>query len=371
MKINGQKNNPQPQIDTMGGQAVIEGVLMRSPYGYVIALRQLHDNKILIKATPYIAITKRIKLLRLPFLRGVATLFEMLIIGIKALNFSARQWEASLRILEKQEKGEMTEEDTVKKRKTGERFGSFIMLAAGLALAIFIVVILPNLMTSYIGRLAPQSRSVENIMEQSGSVSTPVKFPPSEKSSLIEEQQPFLYNLIAGLLRAGIIVGYVFIISLLKDIRRIFEYHGAEHKTVYAYEREGEVNVASTQKYSTLHPRCGTSFLAIVIIVSIIIFAVIAQGVALLWQGFTVLPFVVKKSILIGLHILFLPLVAGSAYEIIKLSSRYYEKFWGFRLLALPGLLFQKMTTRQPNTEQLEVAIAALKTALSLKAQKK
>lgn len=367
MKDNADKQ--KPQIDTMGGQAVIEGVLMRSPYGYAIALRRLHNNEIITVATPYKPITRRIKILGLPFLRGVVSLFEMLIIGIRALNYSAKEWEESYRIMELREKGksETISEEQAEKKK-GESFSTFMAISVGLIMAIFLVIILPNLMTSYIGRIIPSS-AVNKTVEAINNTETSKKYAPSEKSTLVEEHQPLLYNLITGVFRAGIIVLYVFLISRLKDIKRIFEYHGAEHKAVYAYEREGEVSIESVRKYTTRHPRCGTSFLAIVILVSIIIFALIAQGVALIWPRFTMHPFLVKKVILFGLHILFLPLVAGTAYELIKLSGRYYTKFWLFKLLVLPGMLFQKITTREPDDRQLEVAIAALKAALSLREQ--
>ena len=368
------EHEEKQHIDTMGGQAVIEGVLMRSPYGYAIAIRRPHNNEIVVQSRPYIAITRRIKLLGLPFVRGVVTLFEMLIIGIRALNFSAREWEQSMLIMEEEEKQRNEKEDAkpqkVKKKekttkKKNESAGMAFAMALGLAMAILLVVVLPNLLTSLTGRLFHMEPSLEQGVE------TPVNttqhdYAPSEKSALVEEQRPFLYNLVAGCYRALILLGYIVFISLLKDVRRVFEYHGAEHKTVYAYEKEGEVSVENARKYSTLHPRCGTAFLAVVIVVSIVVFALIAWAVASIWPGFTTLPFVVKKAILICLHIVFLPLVAGTAYEVIRISSRYYDKFWGFRIIVLPGILFQKITTRQPDDAQLEVAIASLKAALSL-----
>ncbi|MCX7766511.1 MAG: DUF1385 domain-containing protein, partial [Candidatus Sumerlaeia bacterium] len=291
------------------------------------------------------------------------------IIGIRALNYSAREWEDSYKIMELRQKGKNeTNTEQRNEKKKSENFSTFMALGIGLIMAIFLVIILPNLMTSYIGRIIPSSAG-NKIAEVHYNAGTMKKYAPSEKSTLVEEHQPFLYNLITGIFRAGIIVMYVFLISRLKDIKRIFEYHGAEHKAVYAYEREGEVSIESARKYTTRHPRCGTSFLAIVILVSIIIFALIAQGVSVIWPRFTTQPFIIKKTILLGLHIIFLPLVAGTAYELIKLSGRYYTRFWLFKLLVLPGILFQKITTREPDDQQLEVAIAALNSALALKEQ--
>lgn len=379
------KQNTKPQIDTMGGQAVYEGVLMRSPYGYAIAVRHLHNNEIVVKSVPYTAITKRVPVLGLPFLRGVATLFEMLIIGIKALNYSIREWEKSMLIIDS-EKKKNTEEEAqnknakrqrakVKKEKKKKNSDSTLTvlfaIVLGLVMAIFLGVVIPNLMTSYLGRIIPVSKSTQIVSApEDNSSAQETRYLPSERSLLVEEQQPFLYNLIAGFFRATVLVGYVFAISFLKDIQRIFQYHGAEHKTVHAYERYGDVDVEKAREFGTAHPRCGTAFLAVVILVSIIVFAVIAQVVAVLWPSFTQLPFVLKKAILIGLHIIFLPVVAGSGYEIVKLASKYYDKFWGFRLLVLPGILFQKITTREPDDSQLEVAIASLHSALAINTQK-
>jgi len=364
--MNTQNHDEKQKIDTMGGQAVIEGVLMRSPYGYAVAVRKLHNQEIAVKSVPYTPITKRLKILGLPFLRGVVSLFEMLIIGIKSLNISFKEWEDSMRIMEEQKKGE-SEQKEIKERKRskGESLSIAGAMALGLILAIFMLVVLPNIMTSLVGKVLPHSTPTEVVRVDT--LEGEEEYAPSEKSALIEEQQPFLYNLIAGFFRACIIVGYIYFISLMKDIRRIFEYHGAEHKTVYAFEEKGEVTVDSARQYGTAHPRCGTSFIAVVILVSIIVFALIAQLVALIWPSFTTLPFVVKKIILIGLHIVFLPLVAGTSYEVIKLASKYYAKSWIFRLFVLPGMLFQKITTKEPDDSQLEVAIASLYAALALK----
>ena len=364
----------------MGGQAVIEGVLMRSPHGFAVAIRHPHDGKIVVNSQPYTPLTRRVKFLGLPFLRGVASLFEMMFIGIKALNYSVSEWETSMRIKEGQENQdsivieEFKNSDHLKEnRSSGENLkqsgGNSLTvaftIALGLGLAIFLMVILPNLLTSLVGRIWHEPAPTEaTVTYHEGTTET--RLAPSERSALVEEQHPFLYNIISGCFRAIILLLYIVAISFIKDVRRVFEYHGAEHKAVYAFEKEGAVSVEAAEKYTTHHPRCGTSFLAVVILVSIVVFALIAQGVAALWPGFTTLPFLLKKLFLIGLHILFLPLVAGSAYEIIKISSKYYDKFWGFRLLVYPGLLFQRITTREPDKSQLEVAVESLKAALDL-----
>ena len=376
---------PDYKIDTMGGQAVIEGVMMRSPQGYSIAVRKA-SKEIKVKSVAYRPLSKRIKLLGLPFLRGTVTLFEMLIIGIKALDFSASEWEEpSVERRGKKAKkpdaalsetaDEKPQTETVRPGLAKESKGLSIvslvlMMVLSFGLAMFLVVILPNFLTSYLGRLdlfgiAPEQQML--VVEPGAGVEaeTSAVYQSSERSVLVEEQAPFVYNLIAGFFRAAIIFAYVLVISLLKDIRRIFQYHGAEHKTVFAFEKGEELTVENVRKYPIMHPRCGTTFLAIVIFISIIVFSVIAKVVISLYPPFTTWHFFLKKGILISLHILFMPLVAGSAYEIIKYAGRHqHQLFW--RVLVYPGLLFQRITAKEPDDEQLEVAIVSLKAALAI-----
>jgi len=387
------------KVDTMGGQAVVEGVLMRSPNGYAIAVRK-KSGEIKVKTVPYKPITKKIKLFSLPFLRGAISLFEMLVIGVKALDFSVNEWEEGFKEekdkKEEKEAGKETgkaKEESVKSNldeksiqlsempitspqksvttpqssipSTEERtislLSMILLIFLSFVLAMVLGVAIPNLVTSYLGRI-PGIDKILGTQE----VQQNIQFVTSEKSHLVEEKKPFVYNLVAGTIRALILFLYVIIISRLKDIQRIFEYHGAEHKSVFAFEKEGVATVENTKKYATLHPRCGTSFLAIVIFISIIVFACIAWLVNTIYPPFTSLHFALKKSILITLHILFAPIVAGISYEILKFSAKRQEKMF-FRLLILPGLLFQKITTKEPDASQIEVAIVSLNEVLSIK----
>jgi uncharacterized protein YqhQ len=373
------------KIDTMGGQAVIEGVMMRSPQGYSIAVRKASEE-IKVKSVAYRPLSKRIKLLGLPFLRGTVTLFEMLIIGIKALDFSASEWEEASA---KQKDKKAKEPDSAQSKTTDETpqtearpsgpskeskglsvAGLVLMMVLSFGLAMFLVVVLPNFLTSYLGRVdlfgaSPEQQVLVVEPDLGLEAETPTVYQSSERSALVEEQSPLIYNLIAGVFRASIIFAYVLVISLLKDIRRIFQYHGAEHKTVFAFEKGEELTVENVKKYSTMHPRCGTTFLAIVIFISIIVFSAIAWIVISLYPPFTTWNFLVKKGILISLHILFMPLVAGSAYEIIKYAGRHQNQ-WFWRGLVYPGLLFQRITTKEPDDKQLEVAIASLRATLAI-----
>jgi uncharacterized protein YqhQ len=378
----------------MGGQAVIEGVMMRGPQGYSIAVRKA-SKEIKVKSVAYRPLSKRSRVLALPFLRGTVTLFEMLVIGYKALNFSAGEWEEtsvgqtgkkaikasdtltgspvknpqSATLTENVEKNprSKTHSPQLSKENKGLSLASLVlMMIVSLGLAMFLMVALPNLLTSYLGRIdlfgiAPR----QQVLVVASDTETSRAYQSSERSALVEEQSPLVYNLIAGVFRASIIFAYVLAISLLKDIRRIFQYHGAEHKTVFAFEKGEDLKVENVRKYSTAHPRCGTTFLAIVIFISIIVFSAIAKMVISVYPPFTTWHFLLKKGILISLHILFMPLVAGSAYEIIKYAGRHQrQRFW--RGLIYPGLLFQRITTREPDDDQLEVAIASLKAALTI-----
>jgi uncharacterized protein YqhQ len=364
------------KIDTMGGQAVIEGVLMRSPYGYSIALRKPSSGAITVKSVPYIPITKRHKALGLPFIRGTVALFEMLVIGIKALDFSAQEWQHETEAPPQktdnvatptpQDSSALAATASLSDHKPASSLALVGMMAIALALAMFLMVVVPNFLTSYLGRVPIFASAHSQQVVSTGSQSH--KFLSSERSTFVEEHSPLIYNLIAGLLRASIILGYVIAISFMKDIRRIFQYHGAEHKVVFAFEQGEPLTVQNARKYSTRHPRCGTAFLAVVIFVSIIAFSFIAKLVITLYPQFTTMNFFLKKGILISLHLLFMPLVAGTSYELIRYASRHQDK-WMLRALVYPGILFQNITTRNPDDSQVEVAIASLNATLALAQQ--
>ncbi|MBU0979921.1 MAG: DUF1385 domain-containing protein [Nanoarchaeota archaeon] len=274
----------------IGGQAVIEGVMMKSDSSMAIGMRDGKDIKIIGKRLkPF---SSRHRWARLPLVRGIVNLIEMLILGFRALNISA-----SLASGEEKISG----------------WSMFLTMAVSLVLAVLLFKFIPL----SVAQLAVGS----------------------SKSS-------WTFALIDGLVKIAIFFLYVYFIRRFKDIRRVFEYHGAEHKTVHAFEAEQPLTVDSVKKFSTLHARCGTSFIALVLILSIVVYAFIPMETTLLTK--------------LMLRLLFIPLIAGISYEIIRLEHRFrgnrifYAVLW-------PGMLFQHLTTSEPDKKQLQVAIAALK----------
>jgi uncharacterized protein YqhQ len=284
----------------VGGQAVLEGVMMRGISVWAVAVRR-PDGEVEISSEPIVPWAQRHRLWRLPVVRGVVALGESLKIRFKALGISANAQ------LEEDEDGEREEIG-------GWVWGLTIVLSLVLAIGLFFVV-------------------------------------PVGLTSLIKDQlgSPFLFWLIEGLLRTGIFIGYLVVISQLRDLRRVFEYHGAEHKTISCYEAEDELTPARAKLYSRLHPRCGTSFLLIVMVLAIFVFAPIGLP-AWYW--------------LLASRILGIPLIAGLSYEVIKWAGKNRRKRW-VRGLMWPGLMLQNLTTREPDEEQLAVAIASLEKVLS------
>ena len=280
----------------IGGQAVIEGVMMRAPGQLAIAVRTTEGDIVVRKED--IAIDRN-PILKKPFLRGLIGLYDALVLGIKALNFSVQQSGAN-------ENKPITKKETV--------FSLIIGLGLGVALFVFLPLWLTNLI-----------------------------FPANDHSSL-------LYNAVDGIIRVIFFIAYIFIISRLKDIQRVFEYHGAEHKSIFVYEEGMDLSVENARKMSRFHPRCGTSFLLIVMVVAIAVFSLIPNTAA----------FVIKFLS----RIFFLPIIAGVSYEILKLSGKYSGKRF-IKLIAAPGLWLQRLTTREPDDSQLEVAIASINAALA------
>ncbi len=281
----------KPKV-SIGGQAVIEGVMMRGPGIIATAVRE-PSGEILVKTEPFIPISNRYPILKKPMLRGVVALVESLVQGLRALSFSA------------QAAGEEGEE------LSNKEIALTMMFSLGLAILLFVII--PTYAAKYIHSAVTDPR---------------------------------LLNLMEGVLRFAIFLAYIMAISKMKDIHRVFEYHGAEHKTIHAYEAGVPLDVEHVRTYSTLHPRCGTNFLLIVMIVSIIMFAFL--GWPELWVR------IVSRIIL-------MPVVAGIAYEIIRFAGKS-EASW-VQVAIGPGLLLQKLTTREPSDDQIEVAIKALEAA--------
>jgi uncharacterized protein YqhQ len=285
----------------VGGQAVLEGVMMRGVSTWSVACRN-PEGEIEITSEPIVSWAKRHRVLRWPVIRGVVALGESLKIGFKALAISANAQ------LGEDEKGEQEEIG-------GFTWGLTVAFSMALAVGLFFVI-------------------------------------PVGVTSLIKDQlgSSLLFWLVEGVLRTTIFIGYIALISRLSDLRRVFEYHGAEHKTISAFEAGDELVPARAKLYSRLHPRCGTSFLLIVMVLAIFVFAPIG------------LP---PWYFLLASRILGIPLIAGLSYEVIKWAGKNRRKRW-VRAIMWPGLMLQNLTTREPDEEQLAVAIAALEAVLAV-----
>ena len=312
-------NNSEEKIMPVGGQAVIEGVMMRSPKRIATAVRRANGN-IEVKVQEFESLISRKKFLDIPVLRGAITLIEVMILGIKTL-----QWSAD-KAIEDEEQKEIAEGKKVKKKKKKEGMSTTsAVFSIGLALIIGIGVFfaLPLYVTT-------------NVFDI--------------------EKQAFAFNLVAGLMRIVLFLAYIWGISFMKDVKRLFQYHGAEHKAVFAFEDRVRLSPQNVQKYSTFHPRCGTSFLVIVMLVSLIFFALVDTVVMLTYGE-------ISLFIRLATHLPLIPLVGGLSYEALKLSAKNIENPL-VRALIMPGLGLQRITTSQPDDQQVEVAIAALQAAL-------
>ena len=279
-----------------GGQALIEGVMMRGPKKMAIAVRK-PNQEIMIEKKEITSITDKIPFLKWPFFRGTIVLIESMIIGMKALAFSAEH------ALDEEEGEEISPWEMA------------VTIAIAMGLGVLLFVVLPTFLA---------------------------KLTETFVSSLVVQ------NMFEGIIRIGVFLLYVLAISRMKDIQRTFEYHGAEHKTIHAYEAGEALTVENVQKHSSCHPRCGTSFLFIVMVVSILIFSFLG-GEGLVYR--------------IVSRVLLLPVVAGVSYEILKVMGARPDAKW-LQWIITPGLWLQRLTTREPDAEQIEVAIASLEAVL-------
>ncbi len=294
----------------VGGQAVIEGVMMRAPRSVAIAVRR-PNGEIVVKSELVTPLSERYPAVKLPIVRGAVALFQSLVTGIRALNFSAGE--------------AMTEEERGEGESAGEMsawaMAGTMLVAFGFGVGLFFVFPL------YATKLMTQFRLITD-------------------SNIV-------FNLVDGLVRVFVFLIYIWAISRMRDIQRVFQYHGAEHKSIFAFEAGERMTVENVRGYSRLHPRCGTSFLLIVMLVSIAVFSLIPK----FW------PFYLKA----GSRIALLPLIAGISYEFLKWSAKN-EANPLVRLLIAPGLALQRLTTGEPDDSQLEVAIRSLDEALEVNA---
>ncbi len=307
----------------IGGQAVIEGVMMRSSDKISTAVR-IPNGEILVKTEDYKSLSTRYKILNLPLLRGAVSFVEMMIVGIKTLNFSA---DIAMQEAEKDEAKQKGEEYNIEEKKSN---GWMLALSAVFALAfgIGIFFFTPLLLSDLFGI----------------------------------NKNAVSFNLVAGAIRLTMFVLYVWGISFFGEFKRIFQYHGAEHKSIYAYEMGEDLTPERAASHTRLHPRCGTSFILIVALLAILIYA-ISDTIFTLQTG-------APPTLLVrfGIHFSLLPLVAGTSYELLKLSGRTRENAFT-KFLIKPGLWLQLITTKEPSSDQLEVALAALKASLGIETE--
>lgn len=294
----------------IGGQAVIEGVMMKGPKDLAIAVRKPNGeivvNKEVLKGMSQSPLAK------MPIIRGVIALVDAMVLGVRALTYSAEFWE--------------DEDESFKKgrfeiwveNKLGDKANDvmiYFSVFIAIALSISIFIILPTVVTSFLRTII------------SGHI---------------------WLNVIEGIMRILLFIGYVLLISKMKDIQRVFQYHGAEHKTIHCYENGLPLTVENTRQFTALHPRCGTSFLLIVMVISMILFSFIG------WPN----PMVRVIS-----RLALMPVVAGISYEIIRWAGKSKSKL--VCMISYPGLMLQKLTTKEPDDRQLEVAIAAMQGVLA------
>ncbi|MEK9159896.1 MAG: DUF1385 domain-containing protein [Patescibacteria group bacterium] len=296
----------------VGGQAVIEGVMMRSPHYYIVTVRD-PEGKMQMKHEKFLSITAKYKILRLPLIRGMVHLVESMRLGYRSLNYS----------------NEVFLGETEEKKESRSKWMQFFVAAFGvlsivfsLSVTIFMLKVLPLWVAGQAAELWP-----------------------------VVKENYFLFNAIDGLTKITIFLGYISAISLFKDIWRVFQYHGAEHKSIWTYENGLELTVANARKQTRFHPRCGTSFIFIVILMSIFVYTLVPPAETFAGQ--------------LALRVAVIPLIAGISYELLKLSAKF-QKSALMKVFLMPGLMIQRLTTKEPEDAQLEVALNSLSESLKL-----
>ena len=280
----------------VGGQAVIEGVMMQNGDRIAVAVRRQSDGEILVRSMP--ARTRFVRLGKIPFLRGLFRMYDMMSLGLRALNLSTKL--------------AFPEDEQL------SQGGTFLTFGIAIAVAIGAFIVLPLYLTNSIAGLRLGSS--------------------------------VLFNLVEGFIRLGFFFVYLLVISRMKDIHRVFQYHGAEHKAIYTYEADEPLTVENAKRHTTLHPRCGTAFLMTVFVIAILVFSL--AGNPALWLK-------------ILSRLLLLPVVAGVSYEALRFSGRNFDRWW-VRILAQPGLWLQRLTTAEPDDGMLEVSLTVLRRVLGV-----
>jgi len=292
----------------VGGQAVMEGVMMRAPHSYCVAVRK-PNGEIVTEEQPLEKVSERYPIFKLPVLRGLGTLGQAMMLGYKALKFSAN---VAL------DDGTAANQKEIKPAEISSWMMTLNLLFS-LGFFIFLYKFVPLFLATRIGKVVPSLGG------------------------------RFAINMTDGLLRMAIFLIFLYALSRMKDIRRVFEYHGAEHKVVFNFESRQPVTVANAQKFVTFHPRCGTSFLLVVMVISMIVYALVPV------DGF------VNKFLI---RIALLPLISGLSYELIRFAAKRQGSLMG--LLTAPGLWLQRITTKTPDDSEVGVAIHALEGAMAL-----
>jgi uncharacterized protein YqhQ len=298
----------------VGGQAVLEGVMMRSPHAWAITCRR-PSGELSTHSEPLERLSEKHKWMAWPVVRGVITLGHAMTLGFRALRFSAN---VQLDELQKDDEGKAPQ-----KKFEISGWIAAINIAISLGFFIFMYKYLPLLATTELKKAHPAI---------SGQI---------------------MFNLVDGLIRLALFLVFIWATSMLRDIRRVYQYHGAEHKTVFAFENGDSLDTPTVQRYSTFHPRCGTSFLMTVMIISIFVYMLVP--VTTFWARFAI-------------RIALLPVITGISYEIIRFAARKRKSL--FAVMTAPGLWLQRVTTRPPSDEQAECAITALDHAMALEKQR-
>lgn len=315
--------------ERVGGQAVIEGIMLRNKTHYVVAVRK--PNKI-IDFIKYSIPENKNKLSKMIFFRGIINFVDMMKLGYKTLMFSAN----TAGLEEEVENKSKTEKEENNEKK--QNMAMTLSMLVSLAFAVGLFVALPYFIVNLIG--------IE------------------EKSHVIS------FNLLRGAVKLCIFIGYLLIISFFKDVKKVFQYHGAEHMVVNAYEHGLNPNKENIRDFTTIHPRCGTTFMFLVLTVSIILYMFTSYFVYSFIYSSFIPPKIIGNITVLIINILLLPVVSGISYEILKLGFRFYN-FPLMRLAILPGLLLQKITTRKPEDEEIEVALFALNKLLDSSIEKR
>ena len=300
----------------IGGQAVMEGVMMKNQDKYAVAVRK-PDHEIVVEVSEYSGIMKDKKIKNMPIFRGVFNFIDSLVLGMKTLTFSASFFEEEEEV---EKKKQLSEEERKKQEQKAKKQESAMMggtVALSVVLAVGIFMLLPYYISTFFGKFISSG---------------------------------WLVALLEGVIRLAVFVGYVAAISMMKDIRRVYMYHGAEHKCINCIEHGMELNVENVRKSSRLHKRCGTSFLLIVMLISIVFFMFIRVD---------------SPVLKVVLRVLLVPVIAGVSYEFIRLAGRSDNAVVNF--LSKPGLWLQGLTTREPDDEMIEVGIASVEAVFDWK----